>query len=341
MIDIRRIASVLRDTDKVRIAVFGDFCLDKYLYIDPKRDEPSVETGLTAWQVHEKRMFPGAGGTVTGNLRALGVQVECIGLMGNDGEGYELRKALETIGADTGRMVCSDEVCTSTYTKPMRLRSDGGWEEGNRLDFRNFTPAPMELQRKLLKNLEDCLEEVDAVILLDQFFQRNLGVITDFVREELGKLAQAHPEVIFYADSRAFIREFRNVIVKCNNFELMGARGDAQNPEAIRRRAKELEAELGKTIFVTRGSDGMLVLENGSAIPVPAFRVEGPVDICGAGDASSAGIVLGLSLGLSAEEAALLGCCISSITIQQIGVTGTATVEQVRERLTWYKGENV
>ena len=66
---------------------------------------------------------------------------------------------------------------------------------------------------------------------------------------------------------------------------------------------------------------------------VPAFTVTGPVDICGAGDASSAGIVLGLSLGLSAEEAALLGCCVSSITIEQIGVTGTATVQQVRNRL--------
>ena len=80
----------------------------------------------------------------------------------------------------------------------------------------------------------------------------------------------------------------------------------------------------------------MLVLAGGQGIPVPAFRVEGPIDICGAGDASTAGIVLGLSLGLLPHEAALLGCAVSSITIQQIGVTGTATVSQVQKRL---KGE--
>ena len=62
----------------------------------------------------------------------------------------------------------------------------------------------------------------------------------------------------------------------------------------------------------------------------------------GAGDASTAGIVLGLTLGLSEEEAAMLGCCISSITIQQLGVTGTASVPQVTQRLRDYeKGASV
>lgn len=339
MMDAGKIARALDRTGEIRVAVFGDYCLDKYLYMDPKRDELSVETGLMAWQIHEKRMFPGAGGTVTSNLRSLGVQVTCIGLMGDDGEGYDLRKALEKIGADSSLMVVSDEICTGTYTKPMRLQEDGSWVELNRLDFRNFQEPPRKLQDQLLANLESCLSRVDGVILLDQFFQRNLGVITDYVREKLAELAVKYPEVIFFADSRSYIREFRNVIVKCNNFELMAGQGDPEDPQALKARAEELEAAAGKPVFVTRGSDGMLALTMGQVIPVPAFRVTGPIDICGAGDASSAGIVLGLSLGLRPEEAALLGCAVSSITIQQVGVTGTATVPQVQQRLTWYKGE--
>lgn len=339
MMDAGKIARALDRAGEIRVAVFGDYCLDKYLYMDPKRDELSVETGLMAWQIHEKRMFPGAGGTVTSNLRSLGVQVTCIGLMGDDGEGYDLRKALEKIGADSSLMVVSDEICTGTYTKPMRLQEDGSWVELNRLDFRNFQEPPRKLQDQLLSNLESCLSRVDGVILLDQFFQRNLGVITDYVREKLAELAVKYPEVIFFADSRSYIREFRNVIVKCNNFELMAGQGDPENPEDLKARAEELGGSLGKPVFVTRGSEGMLALTQGKVIPVPAFRVTGPIDICGAGDASSAGIVLGLSLGLQPEEAALLGCAISSITIEQVGVTGTATVPQVQQRLTWYKGE--
>ena len=45
---IDNIFGVLEKTGSRTITVFGDYCLDKYLYIDPVRDEVSVETGLTA-----------------------------------------------------------------------------------------------------------------------------------------------------------------------------------------------------------------------------------------------------------------------------------------------------
>lgn len=341
MIGWEKIARALEHTAQKRILVFGDYTLDKYLYIDPLRDEPSVETGLTAYQVHEKRMYAGCGGTITNNLRALGVQVISIGLMGEDGEGFELQRCLDAVGADTASMVRTDERCTCTYTKPMRLQPDGSWKEMNRLDFRTFTPPSPQLQQRLLEQLEARLEEADAVILIDQFCQPNLGVITDGVRERLNELARLHKEKIFYVDSRAFSHKFRNMIVKCNNLELMAAApegaGSPEDAEALCRQAQRLQTQTGNTFFVTRGSQGMMVFPGNRVISVPAVRVTGPVDIVGAGDASSAGIVLGLTLGLSEEEAAALGCCVSSITIQQLGVTGTATVPQTLDRLRIYQ----
>ena len=47
MTDLQIISSALAETGRSRILVLGDYALDKYLYIDPARDEPSVET-LTA-----------------------------------------------------------------------------------------------------------------------------------------------------------------------------------------------------------------------------------------------------------------------------------------------------
>ena len=341
MIDGEKIIRALEGAGQVRVLVFGDYTLDKYLYIDPARDEPSVETGLTAYQVHDKRMYAGCGGTITNNLRSLGAQVISIGLMGRDGEGYELQRCLDAVGADTASMVRTGELCTCTYTKPMRLQPDGSWQEMNRLDFRNFAPPSMALQQQLLERLEERLGEADAVILIDQFVQRNLGVITDYVRERLNGLARAHPEKLFYVDSRAFSGEFRNMIVKCNNLELMASApaeaGSPEDPQTPLRQGRLLRGRTGNTFFVTRGSQGMLVLQDEAVISVPAVRVTGPIDIVGAGDASTAGIVLGLTLGLTKEEAAALGCCISSITIQQLGVTGSASIPQVVERLRIYQ----
>jgi len=55
-------------------------------------------------------------------------------------------------------------------------------------------------------------------------------------------------------------------------------------------------------------------------------------DIVGAGDSVTAGIVLSLSSGASAVEAATIGNIVASITITKLGVTGTATPKEVLSR---------
>jgi sugar/nucleoside kinase (ribokinase family) len=60
--------------------------------------------------------------------------------------------------------------------------------------------------------------------------------------------------------------------------------------------------------------------------------VTGPIDIVGAGDSTTAGIVSALCAGATPAQAAQVGCLVASITIQQLGVTGTAHPAQVLER---------
>jgi len=331
---IDNILGVLDEAGGRTVAVFGDYCLDKYLYIDPARDEPSLETGLTAYQVDSKKMFPGAAGTVVNNLRSLGARVRCVGLAGEDGEGYDLLKSLKLIGADTELMVLSENFLTNTYTKPMR-KSDGGYAEMNRFDIRNFEETPKELEDRLISNLKKALEDSQGVVITDQFTERNRSAVTDRIRDEIAEMAARNSDIFFYADSRGFTGYYRNVIIKCNQFELPGASPDEDPDEesSILRRARELLAANGRAVVVTVGEKGAFVLEGDTTARIPAFRVEGPLDIVGAGDATSAGTILGLTLGLTLPESVLLGGCVSSITIQQLGVTGTATIEQIKQRL--------
>src|SRR5438309_379371 len=57
----------------LRIAVVGDFCLDRYFEIDPAKAEKSIETGLMVHNIVNVRCQPGAAGTILNNLVALGV----------------------------------------------------------------------------------------------------------------------------------------------------------------------------------------------------------------------------------------------------------------------------
>ena len=328
---IDNILRVLDTAGSRTITVFGDYCLDKYLYIDPARDELSVETGLTAYQVDRKALYPGAGGTVTNNLRSLGVHVRCVGLVGSDGEGYDLLKCLEKIGANTEHMVQSESIPTNTYMKPMRRDADGTYSEINRLDMRSFNETACELEDRLIVNLRKALDESHGVVVIEQFLQRNCSAVTDRVRSELAELAVRFPEKFFFVDSRGFAGCYRNVIIKCNDHELSGVITDK---DSIANRATQLlSAANARAVVVTVGAKGAFVFERDRVMSLPAFPVEGPLDIVGAGDATNAGTILGLTWGLTLPESVLLGGCVSSITIQQIGVTGTATIEQVKQRL--------
>src|SRR6185369_4893496 len=71
---------------QLRIAVVGDFCLDRYLEIDPTRNEISLETNLPVYNVVNVRSQPGAAGTILNNLVALGIgTIYPVGFSGYDG----------------------------------------------------------------------------------------------------------------------------------------------------------------------------------------------------------------------------------------------------------------
>src|SRR5947199_4751460 len=103
MISATIIDRILERLPALRIGVLGDLFLDRYLDIAAALTEPSIETGLDAYQVVRVRSIPGAAGTIVNNLVALGTGHVCpISVIGDDGEGYELRRALQQMpGVET------------------------------------------------------------------------------------------------------------------------------------------------------------------------------------------------------------------------------------------------
>src|SRR5882762_8589472 len=138
------IETILARLPSLTIGVLGDLFLDRYLDLDAALTEPSVETGLDAYQVVRVRSYPGAAGTVINNLAALGVgRIVPVALIGDDGEGYELRQALARMPAvDASAVLTADGRRTPTYTKPMLCAAGAEPRELNRLDIKNRTPTP-------------------------------------------------------------------------------------------------------------------------------------------------------------------------------------------------------
>jgi bifunctional ADP-heptose synthase (sugar kinase/adenylyltransferase) len=336
MLNEDSLRGILERLPGLTIGVLGDLFLDRYLDIDATLTEPSVETGLDAYQVVGIRPSPGAAGTVINNLAAFGLKRVCpIAVIGDDGEGHELQQALRKHQSVdlTGLLVAPDRR-TPTYTKPMLHEAGQLPRELNRLDIKNRVPLPGSWEDAILQALDGVWPAVDALIVLDQVSEPNCGVVTDRVRDRIAVLAAAHPEKFVLADSRERIGLFRCVSSKPNQTECRRAIG--MDLRSIDDAAIELAARTGRAVFCTCAEAGILLAESqsgGSKITrIPAYPVQGPIDIVGAGDSTSPAIACAVASGATLTEAAAFGCLVASITIQQIGTTGTATPEQIRCR---------
>ena len=194
--------------------------------------------------------------------------------------------------------------------------------EAPRLDFENDQELPFEAEEQLIDALKEAAKELDVLCVCDQM--KN-GCVTRWVREAVTELADEGLTVI--VDSRDQIGEYKNVIVKPNDIEASRALGyDHLSPgEAVRR----LHEKTGKTALVTAGPDGCWLCSGEYAINYPAFPVDGPIDICGAGDTFLAGFGSLLAGGATPIQAAQVATLCSAVTIKKIGTTGTATREEV------------
>lgn len=338
-----RLAEMLGRFPCLRVAVVGDFFLDKYLDVDPALAELSIETGKPAHQVVAVRHSPGAAGSVTSNLAALGPgKLYAVGFTGDDGESYDMRRDLAAMHCSTEHLACDPERMTPTYLKPRDVTDPSLTGEHSRYDTKNRTPTSKAAQERIVGAIDTLLPQLDAIIAMDQVEEEGCGVVTPMIVEALADRAKRFPKVVFWADSRRRIRRFRNVIIKPNQLEAMGVLQQTPGQEIPLDRLSEaigqLRREIGAPICATRGAAGMIVSDPEPTL-VPGVRIEGPTDPTGAGDSATAGAVLALAAGAALAEAALVGCLVASITVQQLATTGTARPDELPPRLQMWLGQ--
>ncbi len=335
---LERFQEISAQYSDLRIAIVGDFCLDRYLEIDPARQEISIETGLPVHNVTNVRSQPGAAGTILNNLVALGVgEIYPVGFCGEDGEGYELRRSLlARRGVNLDYFVETDLRRTFTYCKPLVMTPGKAPAELNRLDSKNWTPTPAILQGRLIDCVGRLAAQVDAMILMDQVDIPETGVVTSKVLEAIGAVVKELPELMILADSRRGLRGYPRVALKMNAAELAALTGSGPKLDiaAIQQSAAALAREKDRPVFVTLAERGVVCSSPWTEpTHVHALPVRGEIDIVGAGDSVTANLTAAIASGATLREASEIAMAASSIVIHQLGTTGTARVPQIAELL--------
>jgi rfaE bifunctional protein kinase chain/domain len=335
-----RFTHLLRAFKQLRVGVIGDFSLDRYFDIDSARVETSLETGLPVHNVMQVRCQPGAAGNIAQNLTALGIAaLYPIGICGDDGEGFELRRALQRLpGAHLGHFQITAERPTFTYSKPLLYHAGKPPEELSRLDFKHTSPLPPAIESDLIASLRNLAAQLDALIVMDQAGVRGAGVISAAVLAALTEISRTQPNLVIMADSRHGLGPFPPFIFKMNaaEFALLAGRPESTCDivDDIAAGAAALATRNQRTVFITLAERGIIGAAPGTAaVHVPAPPVRGPIDIVGAGDTVTAMLTLALAAGATLHEALELAQAAASIVIHQLGTTGIATPTELRERL--------
>ena len=201
----------------------------------------------------------GAAGTIAANLKALGVdKVDIVGFCGDDGEGYELRRAMVKLNLMLeGFFSCPDRF-TPTYGKPCYIDSEtedpSAIYELERLDIKNRRSMPVPLQKKMMAYIRNHLDIWDGLVIVDQVSTPNCGVLTSRLRRFLIDESRRRPDLPFLVDSREHIHLFKHMILKPNQFGAARAvtRG-WQKPtlKASTKHAHTLSAKACGPVFLT------------------------------------------------------------------------------------------
>ena len=162
----------------------------------PALADPSRETGIPRIGVVSTEVTPGAAGTIANNLAALGAgHVAVLGMVGDDGFGYELRAALAARGISHELLVDAPGVPTFTYTKLINAQT--GEEDLPRVDFvYTQAAAGTPWSGNWSRAWNAPRPHYDVILVSDQAETSQGGVVTPAMREAIARLALAHPRKV-------------------------------------------------------------------------------------------------------------------------------------------------
>lgn len=334
MINSNDISFAQNELKNKKIGILGDFCVDIYWDADMTRSELSRETPHFPLPVVNERFYPGAGGNVANNIAALQPGKLCaMFLYGDDWRAHILMDVLKKAGINTDYAVECPGRFTNAYCKPMRKGISDTVYEDPRLDFDNYEASDAKTEERVIEALRKMANEVDILCVADQF---RYGIVTEKVREEIVRLSKNGLTVT--VDSRYNIAKYSHCLLKPNEVEcwraVYGNEGYLNaGIEEFKNAAEALARKNEARVLCTLGARGAYYTDGVNGVDIPARKLDPPLDICGAGDTSLSALTCCLAAGLPPEKAAGVAALASAVTVKKIGVTGTASFDEIKNRL--------
>lgn len=306
---------------KLNVWIIGDVMVDEYVTGKVSRISPEAPIPVLNYGTVDR--IAGGASNVAHNVAMLGSRVTMLGVVGDDAAGDWLKEHLQS------RQILTDGLLTEAgRPTTVKRRFATKSQQLLRVDMENTEPIKDTTREKLLSILEKSADSIDAVILSD--YQKGVLSSPDFVKRIIA-VCIAHQIVITIDSKSSHIGAFAHAtFVKPNNLELEAAAGIRITDDKSLNAAGEryLKQSGANALIVTRGAKGISVFEKGKPrkdYPSKAVQV---YDVTGAGDTVISAATLGLTSGMTLEEAVILGNAAAGVVISKVG-TVPVTAEEL------------
>lgn len=305
-----------------RIGVLGDFMLDEMLQGEATRISPEAPVPVVlVSRADASHEFPGGAGNVAANIASLGGHVIPWGLVGADAHAERLCRLLEARGIRTQTLVRERARIT-----PRKLRVAAHQQQLLRLDFESVMPMSASSRRDLAASLRRRIGRLGALIISD--YQK--GSVDPALCREILPLARSKRVPVFVDPKPGHDEPCLGATVVTPNlheaeqFAGMTMRDLASLEKGGRRILDRFRCDY---LLVTRGSEGMSLLDREGGHVTIASRPRPVYDVTGAGDTVIATLALAFSAGASMQEAARIANVAAGIVVMKFGTAGVSRRE--------------
>jgi len=302
-----------------RVVVVGDPVADQFLH--GTIDRVSREAPVFILRHNETTTLPGGAANAAANIASLGGEAVLIGVVGDDANGALLKSALESGGVDTEALVTRPGSVTTTKVRVLAGHHYAQRQQVIRVDYEGTGGYPREVYGEIREKIAQAAASADALIVSDY----SNGSATPEVGKWCAEAAERHG-VRLFIDSRHRLGSFSGGSATPNQEEVEELIGTGFGVDDCVRLREDLGLE---SLLVTRGNKGMLLIEEGrEPQELRAVGSKEPVDVTGAGDSVIAAYSLGVAMGLSFLESAVLANHAGGVVVMKRG-TATVTFDEL------------
>lgn len=306
---------------KPKILVIGDLMIDHYLWGECDRISPEAPVAVVDIRSENKRL--GGAGNVMANLKALGLDVGVMSVVGDDESGKDIVLMLENMGVKIEKIVKEKDRKSAHKTRIMAVH-----QQVIRFDKESKDDILETSKNELLNSLKNIIKNYDAVLLSDYA----KGVLRDDFCKQIIKIANENSKFILIDPKGSNYSKYQNATLLTPNLKeaMQALKMKIDDEASLKLALKRLKDELNlRYSIITLSERGIALYNNDEVKIIPAIAKE-VFDVTGAGDTVLATLGYALSNKMDIVSALSLANKAAAVVVGKVG-SATASLEEIEK----------